>query len=607
MSLSIILLMSTAFVGGCSQGMTEAHSVLQGWVSAYGPVSEATITVYSTSGKKIYSSGDPVTGDHGSFLVPVKNLPEDFRIVASDGNCEGQKFSGELIADYRGFNPETDTVYINAVTTMVSSYLDKNEDKTLQEAEAVLKAYLEIPEYITTGSGLIGSYKYFNPFCYMQEAESNGGFTQFTGTLVTGIGPSSTTRAFVFEGGTNELLQGVGSDVAGFVAGGLATGALSYLGGNVMGWGMSQLGLGFGDKTAEALEEIKHQLEVLQEQMKQMQQQLVQISQQLDHLEAQMQQLGNQLLSEIKQTNYDTRVGQMISLINSICSIRNSVTVFVSNPPADIDVMNYQRDAIMTRIENELLNHENDINSQLTGIGMSTPLLKVWSQIVKSQHLFLTSADSARVKAQFDYFDTIQLWLTELLVEYHHTKATAEETGSAMYTMHVNNANAVITTYNTNKAAQQSLLLPVVPEGILYERDQNIFVKPQLYYGTWFEMLRQDFGLPPKFAGENMYYAIWRFAARGQIEPMFNIASGSPHSYVVNQGWPATELNRTWTIGEGYPDSETNSKVKVFSLSDGATRLISDGSDEKVYWVLITYPSYADPETDTDYTVQYFW
>jgi len=320
-----------------------------------------------------------------------------------------------------------------------------------------------------------------------------------------------------------------------------------------------------------------------------------------------MQQLGNQLSSEIKQTDYDTRVGQMISLINSVCSIRNSVTIFVSNPPTDMEVLNYQRNAIMTRIEKELLNHENDINSQLTGIGMSTPLLKLWSQIVRSQHLFLTSTDSVTVQSQFDYFDTIQLWLTELLVEYHHAKATTEETDSAMYNMHVNNANAVITSYNTNRAAQQALLLPVVPEGLLYERDQNIFVKPQLYYGTWFEMLRQSFGFPPGFAGEDMWYAIWRHAWRAQIEPMFNIAGGDPYNYVVNQGWPAAELNRTWTIGEGYPDSETNTKVKVFSLRDGTTRIIDQGSSEKVYWVLINFPSYTDPETNIDTTVQFFW
>ena len=57
--------------------------------------------------------------------------------------------------------------------------------------------------------------------------------------------------------GTQSLAQLGEGGVASWVACKLADGAVSYVGGQLFGWGLSELGLGFPDKTAEELNEIK--------------------------------------------------------------------------------------------------------------------------------------------------------------------------------------------------------------------------------------------------------------------------------------------------------------------------------------------------------------
>ena len=78
--LSLVLLLCTILIGGCGGG---ADTVIRGWVSAEGPVSGGKLTSYDTNGKQVYKTGEPATGEFGSFVIMVKKLPADFRVVAS--------------------------------------------------------------------------------------------------------------------------------------------------------------------------------------------------------------------------------------------------------------------------------------------------------------------------------------------------------------------------------------------------------------------------------------------------------------------------------------------------------------------------------------------
>jgi hypothetical protein len=587
--------------------------VIQGWVSAGEPVSGAELAIENLKGKRIYDSKTAVTGDLGSFIVAVDKLPADFRISASGGSQAGQELNVDLTADYRGFDPQAKMVYINAVTTLVSRYIDAKPDVSLEQATRTVKRFLEIPEKVDIGRGLHVSNGYFSHQGFIEAAVQSGGVAALLDQLLTEMSASATaTHPFPAEAANTNLLGGgqnlLGDSAGSFIAKGLANGALSYIGGNVLGWGLSQFGLGFGDQTAEELQKIEQQLQQMQQEIEQMQQQLVQISQQLDRLQAKMQQMENELSTQIKQTDYDVRVGQLTQLITNIVQIRERLTNFVSNPPADIDVLNYTRSDIIKRIESQLLGNEDVIHYQLTGVATATPLLKLWSQVVKGKHRFLSAADYDLVKSQFDYFDTIQLWLAEILVEYYHAQAMAEPEGSAKRDMFNGNAQTAIESYNQHLAAQTELLLPAIPEGVIWDRDQDLLINPQPYDSTWFELLNMfmKFGAPPEVVADRPFPG-WRSAGRAQVLSMFNQSGGNPYNYVTSQGWPSSSLNPNMVIGVGYPDSQTNTKVEVFSLSDGTTRIVDQGSSEKFYWVLVVEPWITDPKTQDDTLVKFFW
>ncbi|MBN2241026.1 MAG: hypothetical protein JW712_14745 [Dehalococcoidales bacterium] len=608
--LSVVFLLSIVGAAGCGQDTTTSASIIQGWICAEDAVTDASLLISDFEGKTLFETNTPATGKSGAFLVSADDIPSEFRIVTSGGTVNGIVFTSELKTDVQGFDSDKDVIFINLVTTIISAYRDLNPEIAVDDATTKVTSYLGIPEWVSTSAGLQVSTEYFSSLTFLNEARDNGGVDAFIKTIAGEIDQNTTsaTRSFKSEGGgllggSNGLLGGAGT----FIAKGLANGALSYVGGNVLGWGLSMFGLGSEDKTAEELEKISKQIEQLQQSMDEMKQQLTEISHKLDSLESQMQQMGAQLSNEIKQTDYDTRVGQMISLINSIKSIKNQVTIFVSNPPTDPKVLDYQRTKIMTRIENEILNHGSDINSQLTGIGMSTPLLKIWSQIVKNGKTFLSADDSATVQSQFDYFDNLQLWLTELVVEYYHAKATNEEDGSAMYTAFVNDANDAVINYNTNRASQVALLLPALPSGVLYNANLNILILPQVFHATWIEKnSRHDYGRPPTVI-PNCPFPSWRSASEAQLTTLFHLNfGGSPHTYAINQGWPKTEISAVWTLGLGYYNGD-NTKIKLGSLIDGTTRVIDQASTEQVDWVMVVEPWIIDPATDDDSLVKFFW
>ena len=448
--LSVVLSIALGLMGGCSGSDSGQETIVQGWVSAQGPISGARLVVSNAAGDQIYRTDEPATGDFGSFLIAVKDFPADFRVSTEGGSLDGEASPCELKADFRNFDPETGIIYINIVTTMVSAYLDEHPDKTLDEATMIVKNFLEIPADVDIGSGLNASMQYFSHHMFIAAAASHGGVNQYIDQLVAQMG-SVTGATHPFSGGTPNSL---GGGLAASLATELAKGALSYAGGKVFGWGLSKIGLELPDATLEAFSL--------------MQEQLVQVSQQLDALDTKLTKIYNELSTEIKQNNYDIRVGQMGTLISNINSIRKQLTIFVSRPPANKALLETKRRAIINLIESKLLGNESIMHDQLSGLGGQTPLLKIWSQVVKSKHRFLSATDSATIKDQYDYFAALQEWMLELLVEYYHATGEGEDYHEGI--------DSALKGYNENIALQKALLLKGIPQGYYLDRESGLMI-----------------------------------------------------------------------------------------------------------------------------------
>lgn len=443
--LLLTMVFSALLTSGCRQ-KPAVESIIQGWVYTDGAISDANIAISNLKGKQIYKSSEPVTGEKGSFLIVVKNLPEDFRITASGGNIDGTASAAILSADYRSFDANT-VIQINAVTTMASVYLDKNPSKTVDEAKTAIKDFLLIPDYVDIGSDLQHSSNYFNHNMFCREAEKQGGVTPYVNQLISEYSSNAAaTHQFVNTGAN--MLSGIGGGgVTGYVVDKLAGGAISWAGGKFLGWSLDKIGIGFPDETADKLNEIQTEMK--------------NISSKLDMLESQLNAVSDKLSSEIEQVGYDIRTGQMGTLISNIDSIRAQLNCFTSNPPADKVNLEKKRQSIINQIETHILGNENIIHNQLMGLNGQKSLLKVWVGIIASNHRFLSADDYPDIRAQFDYFDMMQQHQLELLVEYYH--ATSEDEN------YHPDCDRLIQDYATHLNLQKGILVQPVPDGVFVD------------------------------------------------------------------------------------------------------------------------------------------
>lgn len=384
---------------------------LNGFVYAGAPVSDAVLSVYDTQGNKILSADDLTTDEQGSiFKAALKDHPSDFRIVAEGGTLYGEALAAKLSSDIRGFNPYSDTIYINPATTIVSAYLDKYPRASLSEAELAVKNFLEVPEWVELASGTQLSNEYFSNDQFLSEAGENGGINPFIEKLLTEMDAQKTHH---FQ--TSSLLQG---GAASWLAQTLAEGAVSYVGGELMGWGLAKAGINFGDEdhTAEQLANIETGMADMKSQLTEMSIQLDAISSKLNNIVNQLNDMLKQLSHKLALNEYGTRVGQLNSLISSVDSIQSDLKNFVNNTPSNPE---QQRQNLINRIEHNIIDQSDVIHNQLVGIGGQKSLITLWREIVY-ENCYLDWDDYNKVKAQYDYFRQYQDSILLLQVDYYH-------------------------------------------------------------------------------------------------------------------------------------------------------------------------------------------
>lgn len=196
---SIVVLILILILIGCGdhEDKSETQSIY-GFVFAASPISGAVVSVFDSNGVKL---GDDETGENGSFIIEVTGIPEDFRVVATGGRDGPRDFAGELKTDVYNFDPEKDIIYVNILTTMVSAYLEKHPEKTIDEATTIIKDSLEIPQDVDIGDDLHDSELYFSGTEFIREAVDNGGVNSFIEILLGEL-DEDPTITHPFPGGT---------------------------------------------------------------------------------------------------------------------------------------------------------------------------------------------------------------------------------------------------------------------------------------------------------------------------------------------------------------------------------------------------------------------
>ena len=428
------------------------------------------------------------------------------------------------------------------MTTIVSAYLDLHPEFTLDEATQRVKSFLAIPDWLDLGSDLevSSSWIYFFPDSFLQEAEANGGIDPFINVLTAEMdgGGSDLTHSFAAEGG----IGGGGSGAVEFIAKSLAQGALSYVAGQTLGYGLGELGLFPTDNTSQALQELKQKLET--------------ISNQLDDINQKLQ----RIIQQINQANYNIVVGGIKGRVSDILKLRKDLFYFYTHTFSSAASRETYRADLIDRIKTHLIDegHQSAINDQLLGlIPGETALLKQWSRIVRDDHQFLSNRDYPRLQTHFDFFDAVQAWEMLLLVEYYH--ATAEE-----YVPYEQDDmfQRIMSTYETNIEEQKKLLLPPVPDLVMIHTEPSPYTgQPIMIYEGEYFSVPDDSG-NAKIVKSPMYgtfvdannrvtqmnndrwvgYTNWRKIKGGEIDNFFKYKPGgvSHPAYLESEGWAPT-------------------------------------------------------------------
>lgn len=544
---------------GCSRNECTINSLVYAGV----PVSSAVLSVYDTSGKQILKSDNLITDEQGRMLIKTSALPSDFRIVTEDGTIYNEKFSGKLSVDVRDYNTESDTIYINPVTTIVSAYLDKYPEASLTDAFLAVKNLLEIPEWFDLPSGTQISNEYFNNDQFLKEASENGGINPFIEKLLIEI-DSGKTHPFQ----ESIMLQGAAS----WLATTLAEGAVSYVGGELMGWGLDKAGINFGeeDHTAEELAKIQDGMADMKAEMTKMSIKLDAISNQLDNIVTQLKDMLKQLTHQQALSDYGNRVLQLNDLISSVYSIRRDLNNFITNPPANPETA---RQSLINRIESKIIDNADVIHNQLVGLAGEKPLLTLWHEIVYEDR-YLDSDDYNKVKAQYDFFRQYQDAILILQVEYYH--ATEQKTGD--------NAAIImdcINRYKSHLEQQEALMvLPIEKNIVVDAKWDGMYYSKNIEFGN----SGDDFIMAGKtknqvttymselagsnYAGFNDWKALDYDSIGALIENHIqNKTQWNWSEFMVAQGWPGVKLD-TGTIVPFYNTSD--SSKFVFLLNDSS-------------------------------------
>lgn len=561
-TLSLVLMLTCMMSVGCSQS-ESSKCILGGWVYASDPLSSAALSIYDTSGKQILKSDSLITDGQGAILIATADLPADFRIVAENGTMYGEELIAKFCADVRDYNADSDTIYINPATTIVSAYLDEYPEASLEEASLAVKNFLEIPESLDLPSGTQISSEYFNNAQFLSEAQENGGVNPFIEELLSEMDA----------GGTHPFQEALPlNSAATWLATTLAEGAVSYVGGELMGWGLDKAGINFGeeDHTAEELAKIQSGMDEMKTQISQMSIQLDAIGKKLDNIINQLKDMLKQITHQQELSEYGTRVMQMNDLISSVYSIQRDLNSFISNPPSNPEAT---RQKLINRIETNIIDKADVINNQLVGLAGEKSLITLWREIVYEDR-YLDSDDYDKVEAQYDFFRQYQDAILLLQVEYYH--ATEENPGD-------NSAIIMdcIDRYESHIEQQEALLaLPIEKNTVVDTKWDGMYYSENIAFGS----SDSAFTLTGKTkdqvtaymselaASDYAGFSDWEVLNYDSIGALIenhiiNKTLWNWSEFMVAQGWPGTKADNGTAVPFYY--NSDNSKF-VYMLNDSS-------------------------------------
>lgn len=507
------------------------------------PLAGTDVAVYDTKGNRIFEQAD-ATNDQGVFPARVAALPRDFRVTATfDGNAQQDPVLGSLgrftlSADVRDFDRADGIAYIDPATTLVSRVLDRDPQLGLDRARALVRHFLGLPEYASLGVALRQSAGYQSPYfseaAFVKQAQQRGGMDSFLNDLVSQVlQPSLPTQAFV--GAPTAVL---GNPIA-FIGTSLAYGAISYLGGQGIGWVLAKGGLVTPGATAAQIEEVQNSLADLQSSVANLSAQVEALNQQLTDIK--YQQIVRPALDRASDINH---VESKLSYYADQCP----PLVESASPSSSPDIVDQfcreRKETIRIQLTDVRINGAFDAFSTAlldNPKNLSPGILHLGSQLVGQSVRFFRPADSTKIQNMFEYWKSAQTQAANLQVELAHLEGAQNSTGGVKELRDFLGDPAAnpptLGKFQNTLNEEGKLIFPSVPTGTVVDtstRRMWLTARPEITSLPNCRFTANPVGMPP---GASYFIGSWT------VNGLFWVVPTTDEANELIKGWKGTSPN----------------------------------------------------------------
>ncbi|MBY4599136.1 DUF1566 domain-containing protein [Ottowia caeni] len=529
MTIKTILLAATLLVSGCGGGTggdTPALPLANGKAHLSSPLVGAKVQVLDSAGNASSDYGSTTTSETGTFTVPVSPaLGARFRVAVSEGSYEGKPFQETLLLDVENFNPEQHLLYVNAVSTLVSRYVDRHPKTSVSEAASKVLGFLQVP--IAPERAPLASdnplQDHFRHELFLQSAQSREApaLGTYINQLLNELDAGATAHSFGRPpvGDAGSIIEKLTEELA------------KHLGDELFSWAfeaiLSAAGVG---GNAEILKELHE------------------ISAKLDELKA----LTTEVLSEQKQTEAEI---VSVNLLNAITNIQQQYDylTWVSQLPACLmDSQGKPVDAACARAaeatQAEVRQRITAILDSNVGVVQLTALIKAsmvpspsevgviqrWHDYLKTTKPFYSPIVDPRLIKIKEYYQSVQVMAANLLVEASMAQTPPDKNGAKYYLDQLNIALAAQDTLTQEMHAEDNGTILDQRSKLLWLRApfSNLEVPATTYWGDAYveKAGEQCKGLADSgFAGNHT----WRLPS----DPEFHaVVQGSPSDGTAHSG-----------------------------------------------------------------------
>jgi hypothetical protein len=564
-------------VSGLGTGSGRAQSNAWLRISAFTdhPLAGADVAVFSTDGQLLFEKAN-ATNARGIYPVKLNSVPKDFRVVVT-GNPNGQANPSNLSnlgqvvlsADVHDYNPVTDVVYVNPVTTMVTGVLLRRPDFSLEQARARARQFLGMPANASLGAALRETPQfhsaYFSESAFLIQANEDGGELYFEADLVNQmLDNPSATHLFPSIAVINKIATFVGKS--------LAEGAFEWIAGAGVGWVAQSAGIIQPGATAAQVMQLQQSLDSLQSSV--------------DQLSKQLEQATQEILNELTKTQYLIIATQAVALASDVNVVERNLDYYVqgcpplpgdgtleSAGPLPADWCAAQAALVQSQLINPQINGSYEKLSQWLldnpTLGING-MIHLFSQSAGQSVRFFRPADSNRMQNMFDYWEGVETQAANLKVElWHLNEAQDNPGGKKQLTDFLGNPELGTTgEFQAIQAAEQALMFPAVPGGTVVDTKTKLMWLtdvPSLYpggYCPYYFYYNSAYGWEnaPSLEGTYHYHGLlWISPSLPQMQALISGWSGSsPMSWLIGQSKAVT------------PDSPTsNGFFNVIACNDG--------------------------------------